>query len=178
EMQKIVKETFPKAIDFNTEIEDLWPILGDATQIHQIILNLCVNASDAMPDGGSIIVRAKNVTLSQAEAEKFAGAKPINYVLLSTTDTGTGIPPAIIDKIFEPFFTTKEIGKGTGLGLSTVISIVKSHGGFVTVGSEPGAGTTFMIYLPAQSTAGLASTVVEPDGMPPGNGELILVIDD
>ena len=178
EMQKIVKETFPKAIDFNAEIEDLWPILGDATQIHQIILNLCVNASDAMPDGGSIIVRAKNITLSQAEADKFAGAKPINYVLLSTTDTGTGIPPAIIDKIFEPFFTTKEIGKGTGLGLSTVISIVKSHGGFLDLQTEVGKGTTFNVYLPAadSTVAPVSAVTFDPDLF--GKGETVLVVDD
>ena len=178
EMQKIVKETFPKAIDFNTEIEDLWPILGDATQIHQIILNLCVNASDAMPDGGSIIVRAKNVTLSQAEAAKFAGAKPINYVLLSTTDTGTGIPPAIIDKIFEPFFTTKEIGKGTGLGLSTVISIIKSHGGFLDLQTEVGKGTTFNVYLPAADSPVAPASAATFDVDLFGKGETVLVVDD
>src|SRR5207237_5037035 len=178
EMQKIVKETFPKAIDFNTEIEDLWPILGDATQIHQIILNLWVNASDAMPDGGSIIVRAKNVTLSQAEAAKFAGAKPINYVLLSTTDTGTGIPPAIIDKIFEPFFTTKEIGKGTGLGLSTVISIVKSHGGFVDLKTDVGKGSSFNVYLPAAELAATSAASSTPSEQLLGKGETIMIVDD
>jgi PAS domain S-box-containing protein len=178
EMQKIVKETFPKTIDFSAEIGELSPILGDATQIHQIILNLCVNARDAMPDGGSIMVRAKNVTLSQAEADKFAGAKPINYVLLSTTDTGTGIPAGIIDKIFEPFFTTKEIGKGTGLGLSTVISIIKSHGGFLDLQTEVGKGTTFNVYLPAADSPVAARSAAVPDEDLFGKGETVMVVDD
>src|SRR5437588_2256631 len=111
EMQKIAKETFPKTIEFEIDLENPAPIVADATQIHQIILNLCVNARDAMPDGGKITVAARNVTLSVAEAARFHDAKAISYVRLSVTDTGTGIPPEIIDKIFEPFFTTKEIGK-------------------------------------------------------------------
>ncbi|MDB6023454.1 MAG: sensor hybrid histidine kinase [Pedosphaera sp.] len=179
EMQKIVKETFPKSIDFKTAIgEGLWPILGDATQIHQIILNLCVNARDAMPDGGKIIVEARNVAMTEDETRKFAGAKPIRYVLLSATDTGTGIPPEIIDKIFEPFFTTKEIGKGTGLGLSTVISIIKSHGGFLDLQSTVGKGTSFNVYLPA-ADAGvpLAATPVPPEALR-GEGETVMLVDD
>jgi PAS domain S-box-containing protein len=178
EMQKIVKETFPKTINFNTDVEDISPILGDATQIHQIILNLCVNARDAMPDGGTITVSAKNAALTEAQAAQFTGARPTHYVLLSVADTGTGIPPEIIDKIFEPFFTTKEVGKGTGLGLSTVISIIKSHGGFLDLKSEVGKGTTFNVYLPA------AEAPVPPpsDPVPPqelwGKGETVMVVDD
>src|SRR5205823_902789 len=132
--------------------QDISPIVGDATQIHQIILNLCVNARDAMPDGGAIIISARNVTLSETEAKRFVGAHPGNYVLLRVSDTGSGIPPEIIDKIFEPFFTTKEIGKGTGLGLSTVITIIKSHGGFLDLESKVGTGTSFNVYLPAAET--------------------------
>jgi two-component system cell cycle sensor histidine kinase/response regulator CckA len=178
EMQKIVKETFPKTIDFQTNVEDIWPVLGDATQIHQIILNLCVNARDAMPEGGKILVEAKNVSLSEAEAKKNLGARPINYVLLRVTDTGTGIPPEIIDKIFEPFFTTKEIGKGTGLGLSTVISIIKSHGGFLDLKSEVGKGTSFNVHLPAVAApVPLPSAPTPPEALW-GKGETVLVVDD
>lgn len=179
EMQKIVKETFPKSIDFKTLIGDgLWPILGDATQIHQIVLNLCVNARDAMPNGGGITVDVHNVTLTADEANKFQGAKPIRYVLLAVTDTGTGIPPEIIDKIFEPFFTTKEIGKGTGLGLSTVISIIKSHGGFLDLQSTVGKGTSFNVYLPAAEAAvAAAAAPLAPETLR-GEGETIMVVDD
>ena len=179
EMQKIVKETFPKSIDFSTSLEgNLWPILGDATQIHQIILNLCVNARDAMPDGGKINVHVKNAALTEEQARKFPGARPVNYVLLAVSDNGTGIPPEIIDKIFEPFFTTKEIGKGTGLGLSTVISIIKSHGGFLDLQSQVGKGTSFNVYLPAaESAVPLASDAVSQSALR-GQGEMVMVVDD
>jgi PAS domain S-box-containing protein len=179
EMQKIVSETFPKTIEFNSVTGDnLWPILGDATQIHQIILNLCVNARDAMPKGGGITMETKNVTLTHKEAKKFTGARPVNYVLLSVTDTGTGIPAEIIDKIFEPFFTTKEIGKGTGLGLSTVISIIKSHAGFLDLKTEVGKGTSFNVYLPAaEATVAAAATPAATDELQ-GKGETVLVVDD
>jgi PAS domain S-box-containing protein len=178
EMQKIVKETFPKTIEFNTDVADIWPILGDATQVHQIILNLCVNARDAMPNGGGITVAANNVTLTEEQAKAFAGAKPINYVLLSVSDTGTGIPPEIIDKIFEPFFTTKEIGKGTGLGLSTVISIIKGHGGFLDLKSEVGKGTSFNVYLPAANTPVPLPTAPTPPEALWGKGETVMLVDD
>ena len=179
EMQKIVNETFPKSINFNSSIgESLWPILGDATQVHQIILNLCVNARDAMPDGGKIAVEVKNVTLTEEEAARIVGAHPQRYVLLSVTDNGTGIPPEIIDKIFEPFFTTKEIGKGTGLGLSTVISIIKSHGGFLDLKSQVGKGTSFNVYLPTAEAAAPPASAPVPVEALKGHGETILVVDD
>ncbi|MDB6112201.1 MAG: hybrid sensor histidine kinase/response regulator, partial [Pedosphaera sp.] len=178
EMQKIVKETFPKTIDFQTQVDDISPVLGDATQIHQIILNLCVNARDAMPDGGKILVEARNVSLSEEQAKRHLGARPINYVLLSVRDTGTGIPPEIIDKIFEPFFTTKEIGKGTGLGLSTVISIIKSHGGFLDLQSEVGKGTSFNVHLPAAAAPVPLPSAPTPPQALWGKGETILVVDD
>lgn len=179
EMQKIVKETFPKSIEFKTALGDaLWPILGDATQIHQIILNLCVNARDAMPNGGQIIVTLKNVTLTEDEAKQHVGAKPIQYLLLAVADNGTGIPPEIMDKIFEPFFTTKEIGKGTGLGLSTVISIIKSHGGFLDLQSKVGKGTAFNVYLPAAAEAVVAaSEPTRPEALR-GEGETVMLVDD
>jgi CheY-like chemotaxis protein len=178
EMQKIVKETFPKNIDFQMRVDKVKPILGDATQVHQILLNLCVNARDAMPDGGKILVNLKDATLSQSEAQRFIGAKPIDYVVLSVSDTGTGIPPEILDKIFEPFFTTKEIGKGTGLGLSTVISIIKSHGGFLDLQTEVGKGTSFNVYLPAAeaSSAAVTNTSLSPELW--GKGETVMIVDD
>src|SRR2546422_8430144 len=177
-MQKIAKETFPKTIDLQAQVEDIWPILGDATQIHQIILNLCVNARDAMPEGGHLLMTTRNVVLSEAEASQIIGAKPAKYVLLSVSDTGTGIPPEIIEKIFEPFFTTKEIGKGTGLGLSTVISIIKSHGGFLDLKSEVGKGTTFNVYLPAADTPAALPSAPTSELDLWGKGETILVVDD
>lgn len=178
EMQKITKETFPKNIDVHVDVDTVRPILADATQMHQILLNLCVNARDAMPNGGSITISVRDVTLAQADAEKFVGAKPINYVLLKVSDTGTGIPPEIIDKIFEPFFTTKEIGKGTGLGLSTVISIIKNHGGFLDLQTQVAKGTTFNVYLPAaESTASPAATDKPPSELW-GKGETVMVVDD
>ena len=127
-------------------------VSGDPTQLHQVLLNLCVNARDAMPDGGTLFLAAENVTLDAAFAGVNIEAKAGPHVLLKVQDTGTGIPPEILDRIFEPFFTTKDVGKGTGLGLSTSLAIVKSHGGFIRVESEPGAGTTFSVYLPAQRT--------------------------
>jgi CheY-like chemotaxis protein len=178
EMQKIAKETFPKNIDVQVDVETVRPIVADATQMHQVLLNLCVNARDAMPNGGGITMSARDVTLTQAEAANFIGAKPVNYVLLKVTDTGTGIPPGIIDKIFEPFFTTKEIGKGTGLGLSTVISIVKSHGGFLDLQTQVGKGTTFNVYLPAAESTSVAATSDIPVSELRGKGETIMVVDD
>ncbi len=178
EMQKIARETFSKSIDVQVEVENVRPILGDSTQIHQILLNLCVNARDAMPNGGNILITCKDVTFTQSDADKFVGAKPIPYVLVTVSDTGSGIPPEIIDRIFEPFFTTKEIGKGTGLGLSTVLSITKSHGGFLDLQSEVGKGTNFNIYLPAAETSAtpLSNNVLPSDLR--GKGELVMLVDD
>ena len=179
EMQKIAKETFPKSIEIRTSLDrELAPIQGDATQIHQVLLNLCVNARDAMPDGGSITLEARNVTFSEAEAQRLLGAKPIPYVALRVTDTGSGIPPEILNKIFEPFFTTKEQGKGTGLGLSTVISIIKGHGGVLEVNSTVGTGTTFNLYFPAAQTSTQSALEQKPRECRMGNGELILLVDD
>jgi two-component system, cell cycle sensor histidine kinase and response regulator CckA len=179
EVEKITRETFPINIVIEAEIPDgLWVVNGDSTQLQQVLMNLCVNARDAMPDGGKLIIRVENFIVDENLAEMNIDAKPGAFVKLSVTDTGMGIPPDTLDKIFEPFFTTKPVGKGTGLGLSTVYSIVKSHGGFVNVYSEFGEGTTFFIYLPASSD----NTLVPPDEMNQelckGNGELILVVDD
>ncbi|HEU5018377.1 MAG TPA: response regulator [Pseudolabrys sp.] len=126
---------------------DLWPVKVDLSQFEQVVVNLAVNARDAMPEGGKLTVRTSNLTAPESAAYGYKGMPPADYVLVEVSDTGTGIPPEIIDKIFEPFFSTKEVGKGTGLGLSTVYGIVKQTGGFIYAASEPGR-TTFRIFLP------------------------------
>ena len=179
EMEKIMRETFPKNIQTKLTFgRDLWPILGDATQLHQVLLNLCVNARDAMPEGGLIQLKAENLTLDEAAAQKLVGAKPGPYLLLSASDTGTGMPPEVMQKIFEPFFTTKEVGKGTGLGLSTTITIIKNHHGVLDLESTVGQGTTFKIYLPADPSASVAVPEAPDRAKLRGRDELILVVDD
>jgi PAS domain S-box-containing protein len=178
EMAKIVRETFPKNMTVQAKASrELWPIIGDPTHIHQVLLNLCINARDAMPNGGSITIVAENMTIDAHYASFDAEAKQGPYVVLRVADTGTGIPQEILDKIFDPFFTTKEHGKGTGLGLSTVLGIAKSHGGFVNVTSELGKGTTFSCFFPATPNA-KPEARTEKKALPRGNGETILVVDD
>jgi len=177
---RILKETLPKSITLNSVLpEVLWNVTGDMTQLHQVFVNLCVNARDAMPDGGTLTLSAENRELSKAAAAKIPDAKPGRYVRIKVTDSGQGIAQEILEKIFDPFFTTKEPGKGTGLGLSTVIGIVKSHGGFMTVDSKPGKGTQFRVYFPAtEETAALPPEPPPASRQPGGNGELVLVVDD
>lgn len=179
DMQHLVQDTFPKNIRFQTELSaDLFTFLGDHTQVHQVLLNLCVNARDAMPDGGTLTVGAQSFTVDTHYAAMHPDAKPGPYVMINVTDTGTGIPQEVADKIFDPFFTTKEQGKGTGLGLSTVLAIVKSHLGFLKLESESGKGTTFTVCFPAQDgSAGIVSVDAQ-EMMPHGQGELILIVDD
>ncbi|OLE16503.1 MAG: hypothetical protein AUI36_37300 [Cyanobacteria bacterium 13_1_40CM_2_61_4] len=179
ELEKIMQDTFPRSIQIGTHLpKDLWTIIGDSTQLYQVLLNLSVNARDAMPDGGRLQIEAGNLLLDEPDLMRRPGAKPGPYVVLSVSDTGTGIPPHAIDKIFDPFFTTKEAGKGTGLGLSTAMGIVKSHGGFMNVYSEVGKGTQFMFYLPAEETASTRRAEEERPELPKGNGEFVLVVDD
>jgi PAS domain S-box-containing protein len=178
DIEKIARDTFLKHIEVRTSLpNDLWTVVGDATQLHQVLLNLCVNARDAMPEGGRLTISASNLTIDAHYAGLNAEARPGPYVFLQIEDTGTGIPPEMIEKIFDPFFTTKEVGKGTGLGLSTSMGIIKSHGGFIRVYSELRKGTKFRVYLPAQ-TGAAAETVDQSAEMPRGHGELILVVDD
>ncbi len=147
----IIRETFPRSIALKIEQQqNLWTIMGDATQLHQILLNLAVNARDAMPHGGTLTVAAENLLLDQAGASLRPGLEPGPHVLFKISDTGTGIAPDIADKIFDPFFTNKGPDKGSGLGLSTVMGIVKSHKGHVEFDSKVGAGTEFRVYLPAE----------------------------
>lgn len=179
EIIKILRETLPKSIEISFKIpNDLWIISADATQIHQVLMNLCVNARDAMPDGGSISITAENIFLDENYARMHIEAKSGRFVMIAVSDTGPGMSPEIQSRIFEPFFTTKEMTKGTGLGLSTAMTIVKSHGGFINVYSELHKGSQFKVYLPAlDKPAGAEADAVHVD-LPMGNGELILVVDD
>ncbi|HEX2855095.1 MAG TPA: response regulator [Opitutaceae bacterium] len=173
-----MRETFPRNIELVDCIPgDLWPVLGDPNQLQQVIMNLCVNARDAMPNGGRLTLIAKNGELRDADVQAHRPAKAGSCVAFTVADTGQGIPVAIIDRIFDPFFTTKVLGKGAGLGLSTVQGVVTSHEGFITVASEPGRGATFTVHLPASRDRAVVAAP-EPDGMPCGNDELILVVDD
>ena len=180
EIKQIVHETFPKSVKFESHSpDDLWTITGDPTQLHQVLLNLCVNARDAMPKGGALAIHMENVIFDEVYAGMNLEARPGPYVCIKVEDTGTGIPKAIQDKIFDPFFTTKEPGKGTGLGLSTTLTIVKSHGGFIHCHSALGKGSTFEIYLPANATLVTVENVsAEESRLPRGHDELVLVVDD
>ncbi len=180
DIEHIITDTFPKDIRLQLAIpHDTWTILGDPTQIQQILLNLCVNARDAMPNGGTLSISAENCLADEQYVAMNTQAKPGLYVAISVTDVGVGIPQDIIGKIFEPFFTTKEVGKGTGLGLSSVKAIVKNHDGFINVYSEPGRGTTFKVYLPAQGAAcEVPQQGTQEVSLPRGAGETVLVVDD
>ena len=179
EVDKIIQETFPDRITVETEFDDaLDTIVGDATQIQQVLMNLSVNARDAMPDGGTLAIEAENVELTEDDARRNIDAEPGPYVRISVSDTGTGIPDDALDKIFEPFFSTKPEGEGTGLGLSTAYSIVKSHDGFIDVRSEQGEGTTFRIFLPVTI---VENEEIEEEPDPDdtrGHGEVVLIVDD
>jgi PAS domain S-box-containing protein len=179
EVAQMAAQTFPRNIVIHVRIAPVvWPVRGDASQLHQILLNLCVNARDAMPLGGTLTVSADNLQVDENFAAMHSEAHAGPFVRLSVSDTGTGIAPEIVDRIFDPFFTTKEVGKGTGLGLSTVLGIVKSHGGFITLHSEVGQGSTFDVHLPALPTANEDYSVVASEPVPRGQNELILVVDD
>lgn len=179
EIVNIIKETFSRSIDIRTEVpKNLWTISADPTQMHQVLLNVCVNARDAMPDGGKLTITAENIFIDENYSKMHSEAKAGPFTMITISDTGMGIPYKILDKIFEPFFTTKEMGKGTGLGLSTVHAIVKSHGGFINVYSEVGKGTTFKIYFPAQMKDQASSAEMIHPTLPQGNGELVLIVDD
>ena len=180
EVRNFVTETFPKSVTMSVEVEpSLWRVLADPTQMHQIVTNLCVNARDAMANGGTLAITVRNAVIDEVFAGMHLDAHPGAYVALEVVDTGTGMPAHVVERIFEPFFTTKEVGKGTGLGLSTVHTIVLNHGGFVRVYSEVARGTRFEIHLPAVDGSGAR---IEPEEdasyMPRGHGELILVVDD
>ena len=177
---KVLGETLPKTITVKFNVEpELETISGDPTQIHQVLMNLSVNARDAMPDGGMLTITAQNITLDENYARLNIEAHAGKYVLFEVKDTGTGMSPEIVNRIFDPFFTTKEIGNGTGLGLSTALSIVKSHGGFINTYSEPNRGTRFSVYLPVtENEDSHTETEAKNTPFPVGSGELILIVDD
>ncbi|MBC8011284.1 MAG: PAS domain S-box protein [Burkholderiales bacterium] len=181
EAARFATETFPRNFRIVTECaSDLWTIQADATQLNQVLLNLALNARDAMPAGGQIVFAAQNMEVDEDLAASTSHAKTGPHVVLTVADDGTGIAPQHLDHIFEPFFTTKEIGKGTGLGLPTVHAIIREHGGFITVRSELGAGSAFRVHLPARPDLAIATPIAPSPASParPGAGELILVIDD
>ena len=178
EMVGIARKTFPKSIEVTGQYpEHPWSISGDPTQLHQVLLNLSMNARDAMANGGSLILAAENLEVDDNYAAMMPGAKAGSYATLRVSDTGVGMPRALLEKIFEPFFTTKDLGKGTGLGLSTSLGIVKSHAGFISVYSEQGRGTTFKVFLPAVQVD-VAPPQEETPRVIKGNGELVLLVDD
>jgi PAS domain S-box-containing protein len=180
ELRQIIRETFPKNLEFRlASAPDLWQVSADPTQMHQVMMNLCVNARDAMPEGGRLTLGLRNFEVDDVFAGMNPDARPGPYVIIKVEDTGTGIPANIQERIFDPFFTTKEFGKGTGLGLATVLTIVKSHGGFIHLHSEPGTGTKFEVYLPAGAASESGERpAAEPARLPRGQGEFVLVVDD
>ncbi len=179
DLERIIRETFPKAIQFRKKVPaELWTVLANPTQIHQILLNLCVNSRDAMPDGGTLSLVLENVVLDEKTSRQHTGAKSGTFVRVQVRDTGIGMPREVVAKAFDPFFTTKPAGQGTGLGLFTVLGIVKTHGGFIEMESEPGQGTLFSVYLPASMASESKSPEAEGAPLPAGNGEKILLVDD
>jgi CheY-like chemotaxis protein len=175
----VVTQTFPKNIRVSDAVEgNLWPVKVNPTQLHQVMLNLCVNARDAMPNGGTLTVKAANLHLDRLGAATIANAQPGDFLAIEVSDTGTGIPPDILAKIWEPFFTTKGAGRGTGLGLATVRGIVRDHGGVIDLQTRAGQGTLFRVLLPAlpDHTGPLEAEAAA--AIPRGNNELVLVVDD
>ena len=178
ELLNFVSETFPPMVKVRRHCpKGIWNVEGDATQLYQVLMNLSINARDAMPNGGTLAIDLQNVVLNEQEAGLHFRAVPGPYVVLSVKDAGTGISPEIMNQIFDPFFTTKEPGKGTGLGLSSVLTIVKSHGGFIDVHSELGKGTEFKVFLPAKEEK-VKEHVAKGSTLPMGHGETVLVVDD
>ncbi len=181
EIVDVVVQTFPKSIELEQYVaNELWPINAQVTQMHQVLLNLCVNARDAMPEGGKLRLRAENRRLDAAAAQAIEGASPGAWLMLQVEDTGTGIPPEVAARIWEPFFTTKEADKGTGLGLSTVRGIIEAHRGFIVMTTEVGRGTTFRVYLPAAELPEENVVVAHPAAELKcvASNQLVLIVDD
>lgn len=179
EVATMLSHLIPKSIAIEVDVApDLWRVTGDATQLVQVLVNLCVNARDAMPEGGTLSIIGRNVSWTGEMIHKHPDAKPGPKVSIAVSDTGTGIPKEALEKIFDPFYSTKKFGEGTGLGLSTAAGIVRGHGGFIDVYSEVGRGTKMVVYLPADPSSGAAYEPKAPGAGAAGRGELILVVDD
>jgi PAS domain S-box-containing protein len=179
ELGRFIGRTFAKSIQVRLEIApDLWRLYANPTQVYQVLLNLCVNARDAMPRGGQLTLTAGNVTLDGTAARAIPGGLAGSYAVLGVADTGTGIAPEIVDRIFDPFFTTKPVGEGTGLGLSTVRSITTACGGFISLSTQLGRGTAFHAYFPVSELATEVPARQPALANARGNGEHVLVVDD
>jgi PAS domain S-box-containing protein len=179
EIERIIKETFPKSITVEKRVDpNVSVIEGDISQLHQVLMNLCINARDAMPYGGKLCINAENVAIDESYTRKHAEAKPGQCVCIEIADSGVGMSQEVMDRLFEPFFTTKKLGEGTGLGLSTSRSIVKSHGGFINVYSEPGRGSSFKVFLPVEKFGGDQQSQEQDVSLLQGNGQTILLVDD
>ena len=179
EIEILLRDAIPRNVLLDIRAgQGLRTIHGDPNQLHQVILNLCINARDAMPDGGRIRITAENVEIDARFAAKNLKAKAGPHLVIRVEDTGEGIPPEIMDKVFDPFFTTKSIGKGTGLGLSTSLAIIMGHGGFIRVTSEPGTGSCFSVYLPASPESAGSAPVRSGTPRPEEQGQMVLIVDD
>ncbi len=178
EIVQMAHQTFPKTLEIRADLHsnEPWLVSADATQLHQVFMNLAVNARDAMPEGGVLSFSTEQIVVDETFVRMNLDAHPGAYLMIRVADTGTGIPPELMERIFDPFFTTKEVGKGTGLGLSTILGIVKNHEGFVKVCSEVGKGSEFKVYLPMIEYTG---TIPDEDsGLFQGQNELILIVED
>ncbi len=179
EAEEILSHTLPKSIDLQVRCDqNLHSVVGDATELSQILMNLAINARDAMPSGGRLELKAENFRVDPQRAARSDILKSGPHVLITVSDTGTGIPREIVDRIFDPFFTTKKQGQGTGLGLATTLGIVRSHGGDISVYTEPGNGTLFSILLPSAHSSEAPAAPEESEELPSGHGEMILLVDD
>ncbi|MDP5339228.1 MAG: ATP-binding protein, partial [Nodularia sp. (in: cyanobacteria)] len=177
DVEQTIKGIFPQSIEIDTDIpSDIEMVLGNQTQLHQVLINILINARDAMPQGGKLRISGNNAFIDESFTKTHLSAKVGNYVVITVSDTGIGMTPEVIEQIFEPFFTTKEKSKFTGLGLSTVIGIINSYGGFVEVSSQVGIGSQFQVYLPTSQSS--TPPIVEQTKLPIGKGELILVVDE
>lgn len=179
DLKKLLSRTIPKMIEIDLNLApDLKHVVADSVQIGQLLMNLALNAKDAMPDGGRLVIETANVTLDDEYCRTHVEGKPGDYVLLTVSDTGHGMDKETVGRIFEPFFTTKEPGEGSGLGLATVYGIVKLHGGYITCYSQVGHGTAFRIYLPALETDKIGKDSSSDVELPAGGTETILLVDD
>jgi two-component system, cell cycle sensor histidine kinase and response regulator CckA len=179
EVELVIKDTFPKNIEIQIDLpSDLWGIRADVTQLHQVIMNLCLNARDAMPEGGKLRLSARNIFINETYVRLNQDARVGPYIVITVEDTGGGIASEIVTRIFDPFFTTKQFNEGTGLGLAIAANIIKNHDGFIDVSSTIGKGTQFQIFFPAEKILTENEELKTPQSLPKSNGTTILIVDD